>query len=139
VIAEIVPFTFPIEFMILMSAGACWWKSALLIAAAISWSIILGSATLIATLRISHLSAVLEPDVWAGTGLAAFCWFGGGTVSYHLVGLSSNIISPFFVDIGFAVGFGVGFGAGAVFSFGFGFGFSFGLGMDLSYLPGCSC
>ena len=45
VIAVIVPLAFLLAFMILMWAGAWWWNSALLIADAISWSILLGSGT----------------------------------------------------------------------------------------------
>ena len=64
----IVALAFLLAFMILMWAGACWWKSALLIADEISWSISLGSGMLSSHLRIRRLSAILEPVVRAGAG-----------------------------------------------------------------------
>jgi len=141
VIAVMVPFAFLLAFMIQMWAAASWWNSALLIADAISWSILLGSGTLSSLLRIRHLSAMLEPVVRAGAGLASFFWFRGGTVSHRLVGVGAgaDVVAPFGVDVALGVGVvvGAGFGAGAGARFGFGFGF--GVGAELSCCPGCSC
>jgi len=79
--------------MILMWAGTFWWKSALLIADAISWSILLGSGTLSSLLKIKPLSAILDPDVGAGAGPArAFLlWVWGGTVSHLLAAVGSDL------------------------------------------------
>jgi len=68
--AVVAPFALVPEFMILMWAGACWSKSALLIADAISGSMLLGSGTLSSVLRIKHQSAMLEPVGGAVAGLA---------------------------------------------------------------------
>jgi len=68
VIAVIAPVAFLLAFMILMWGGAFWWKSALLIADAISWSILLESGTLLSLLNIRRLSTMLDPAVGAGHG-----------------------------------------------------------------------
>ena len=68
VMAVISPLASLLAFMISKWAGAFWWKSALLIAYAISWSIILESSTLSSLLNIRHLSAILNPAVGAGPG-----------------------------------------------------------------------
>jgi hypothetical protein len=59
---------FLLAFMILMWAGAFWWKSALLIADAISWSIFVESGTLSSLLNIRRLCAMLDPAIGAGPG-----------------------------------------------------------------------
>jgi len=138
-IAVIVPFALLLAFMILMWAGACGWKSALLIADAISWSIILGSGTLWSVLRIRHLSAMLEPGVAAWAGLTSFPRFHGGTVSHSLVGVGTDVVTPFGVDVTLCISTGVGLGVCAGFGFRGRFGFGFGIGIDLGCLPGCSC
>jgi len=125
VIVVIALLAFLLAFMIRMWAGACRWKSALLIADAISWSILLGSGTFLSLLRIIRLSARLEPVVGAAAGLAGFFWFRGGTVSHSLAGVGTGVVTAIGVDVVLGVGIGAGFG------FGFGFG--------LSCLPGCDC
>jgi len=61
---------FPLAFMIELGAGAFWWKSTLLIADAISRSILLESGTLLSVPHIRHLSAMVDPAIRAppGTG-----------------------------------------------------------------------
>jgi hypothetical protein len=54
--------------MIEMWDGACWWKSALLIADDISLSILLESGTLLSLLDIRRLSAMLDNAVAAVPG-----------------------------------------------------------------------
>jgi len=71
VIAVFAPLALLLAFMILMWAGAFWWKCALLIADAISWSIELQSGTLLSLLSIRHLSAMLDPAVGVGPGPAS--------------------------------------------------------------------
>jgi len=68
VMAVIVPLAFLLAFMILMWAGAFWWKSAQLVADAISWSILLESGTLSSLFNIRRLSAMLDPAVGARPG-----------------------------------------------------------------------
>jgi len=144
VIAVIAPFAFLLAFMILRWAGPCWWKSALLIANAICWSILLGNGTLSSLLKIRRLSAMLEPVVGAGAGWASYIWFCGGTVSHRLVGVSTDVVAPFRVDVALGIGasigagVGAGAGAGAGFGFGIGFVFNFGIAIDLSCRPGGS-
>jgi hypothetical protein len=68
VIPVITPLAFLLTFMILMWASAFWWKSALLIADAISWSILLQGSTLSSLLSLRRLSAMLDPAIGAGPG-----------------------------------------------------------------------
>ena len=129
-------FPFLLAFMSLMCTGAWWWKRALFIADAISWSIMVGSGTLLSPLSMRLHSAMLNLAVGAGAGLASIFSFCGGTVSLHLVscGVGTDEIVPpsDYVALGTGVGVGVGIGLGACarlalgFRFGFGFGFGFG-------------
>jgi len=114
------PFAFLLTFIILMWAGACWWNNALLIADAISWSMLLGSGTLSSLLGIMRLSAMLEPVVGAGAGLVSFFWFRGGTISHCLVGVGADVVAPFGVDVALGVGVGVVFGTGLGLGLGLG-------------------
>jgi len=123
VIAVIVPFAFLLAFMIRTCAGTCCWNSALLTADAISSSIFLGRGMFSSLLKISRLSAMLEPDFGAGPGsgplsslfnikrLAAvldppgpmgalWLWVRGGTVSHRLAGVGANF------GLGSCYGFG---------------------------------
>jgi len=68
VIALIAPLALLLAFMILMWVGAFWLKSALLIADAIYWSILLESGTLSSLLNIRHISTMLDPTAWARPG-----------------------------------------------------------------------
>jgi len=87
VIAVIVPLAFLVAFMILMWAGACSWKSTLLIADAISWSILLGAGMLSSLLKIRHLSAMLDlvVRVWPGPVGTVWVCIHGRTISHLLV------------------------------------------------------
>jgi len=73
VTAGIVPLAVLFAFIIRMRAGALCWRSALLIADAISWSILLGGGTLLSLLDIRHLSAMLDSAVGEGYGPGAIC------------------------------------------------------------------
>ena len=66
VIAVISPRAVHLAFMILMWAGAFWWKSTLLIAHPISWSIFLESGTLSSLLNVRRFSTMFDPAVGAG-------------------------------------------------------------------------
>ena len=68
VIAMIAPLAFLLALMILIWAGACWWKCALLIADAISWSTLLRSGTLLSPQKIRRLSAMVDPVIGVGPG-----------------------------------------------------------------------
>ena len=68
VTAVIVPLAYLFVFIIRTWAGAFCWKSARLIADAISWSIFSGGGTLSSLLNISRLSAVFNPAGGAGPG-----------------------------------------------------------------------
>jgi hypothetical protein len=70
VITIIVPFIFPFMFIIWMWAGAVRGESTLLIADAISCSILFGRGPPSSVLKIRHLSAMADPDVGTGPGLA---------------------------------------------------------------------
>jgi len=70
VIPVIAPFAFLFMFMIRMWACAFWLKSDLLIADAISWSILLGRGTISSLLEIRCLSAKLDRAIGAGRGPA---------------------------------------------------------------------
>jgi len=107
----------------------------MLIADAISWFISLGSGTLFSLIRNRCLSAKLEHVVWAGAGLASFFWLRGGTDSHRLVGVGvgTDDVTAFSIDVVLAVDGVVGVSAG----FGFGLGFSVGFG--LRCLPACGC
>jgi len=76
---------------------------------------------------------MLEPVLVAGAGLANFFSFRDGTVSHRLVGVGTDVVTPFGVDVALGVGVGVGLGVGA--GAGFGFGFGFGSSVDLGCLP----
>jgi hypothetical protein len=56
--------------MLQMWARACRWKNAVLIADAISWSIVLGGGTLLCLLTLRRHSAMLDPIVGGDPGLA---------------------------------------------------------------------
>ena len=116
VIPVIVPLAFLLGFMILLWAGACWLKSALLIADTICWSIILGSGTFWSLLRIRSLSAKLYPVVGAGAGLARFCCFRCGTVSHRLVGVGTGVVTAVSIDVVLRVGVRVVQGSAFVFA-----------------------
>jgi len=113
VIAVIVPFAFLLTLMILTCAGSGCWNRALLTADAISSSIFLGRGLLSSLLKISRLSAMLDPEVGARPGsgtLSSLCnirrlavvldppgptgalwlWVRGGTVSHSLVGVGAD-------------------------------------------------
>jgi len=115
VIAEIAPLAFLLALMILMWAGAFLWKSALLIADAISWSILLESSTLSSLLNMRRVSAILDPAVGAvpGPGLTGALWLlsRGGTVSHRLAGVGADF------------GLGADHGLGCSLSCRLGFGF----------------
>jgi len=89
----IAPLAFFLAFMILMSARACWWKSALLIANAISGSILLGGGTLSSLHKMRRLSAMLDLVVGAGPGLQGTFWLRirGWTVSHLLAGTGGGL------------------------------------------------
>jgi len=88
-IAVIAPLAFLLAFMILMWAGACWWKSTLLISDTISWSIWLAGSTLSSLLEIRCLTAMLNRVVGLGPGSeGAFgLCVGVWTVSHPLSGI----------------------------------------------------
>ena len=135
-IAVTAPLALLLAFMILMSARVCWWNRALFIADAISWSILLGSCKLSSLSRIRRLSAILQPVVRAGAGLAGFFWFRCGTVCHHLVNVGANVVDPFGLDVVLSIGVSADFGAGDGARFGIGFGF--GLGTNLGWPPSSS-
>jgi len=115
VIAVIAPLAFHLAFMIVMWAGACWWKRALLIADGISWSILLGSGTLSSLFTIRHLSDMLYPVVRAGLGpVGAFGLCVCGWPVSHLL-----------AEIGVGLGWGLGScrGSGCSVSSSLGLGF----------------
>lgn len=94
VIAVIVLQAFLYAIMIQACTGACYWNNALLPADAISSSIVLGRGLPLDVLKISRLSAMLEPDLKAmpwpivSAGVIVFEGFFrflGGTVT-HLLG-----------------------------------------------------
>jgi len=89
VIAVIAPFGFLLAFIIRMWAAVFWWRSPLLIADAISWSILLGRGIPSSLLEIRRLSAMLDPDSGAGPGFvgALWLWVRGWTVSHLLAGV----------------------------------------------------
>jgi len=128
-IAVIAPFALHLAFIVLLWAEACWSNSVVLITDAISWSIVLGSGTLLSLLMIKRLSAMLEPVIGAGAGLAGFIWFRGGIISHHLFSVGAADIAPFHADVVLGVGVGAGLTAGAGFGLGVGFGFGFGFGI----------
>jgi hypothetical protein len=86
--------------------------------------------------RIRHLSAILEPVVGAGAGLASLVWYHGVTVSHHLVGRHAKVAVPFDVDV--ALSFHVIGSLWARRGFSFGSSVGFGIGLHLSYHAGCS-
>jgi len=131
VIAVITPFPFLRAFMILMWAGACWWKSALMIADAITWSILMGGGTLSYLLEIRCLSAMLNRVVRAGPGPTEDFWLcvRGWTVSHVLSG----------IGVGLRVGLGLCRGSGCSMScsLGLGLGFGYCCGWRFSGSPSC--
>ena len=130
VIALIPPLACHLAFMTLLWAGAFWWKRTLLIADAISWTIILESGTLSSALSIRLLSAILDPTVGAGPGPrpglgpTGALWLSarGGTVSHRLAG----------------VGVGAYFGLGTGWGFWCSWSCSLGLGFGCCCCCGCS-
>jgi len=91
-------------------------KSALLIADAVCWFIWLGRCTPMSLLKIGLLSAILDPDVGAGPGLAVTLWLlvRGWTVSHLLAGVGvclgwgSCCCSDCCLSCSQCLGFGVG-------------------------------
>ena len=65
-IAVVVPSAFLFAHNVQMWAGACWWKSAVLTASAMSWSILFGSGTPSSCLKIRLLFAKRHPDFQEG-------------------------------------------------------------------------
>ena len=116
-IAVIMPLSFLLAFMIQMWAGACTLKSPLLIADASSWSISLGNYRFLCLLSITGRSAKLELLVGAGAGMSCFFRFCGGIVSHHLVGIGTDVITGFGVNVVLGVRVGVSAGFGLCFGF----------------------
>ena len=104
------PLAFRLVFMILMWAGAFWWKCTPSIADVISGSILLESGTLSSFLNIRSHSAMLDPACGAGLRGAVWLLTRGGTVSHLLEG----------VGAGFGFGTGSGLGCSLRCSSGFG-------------------
>jgi len=121
VIAMIALFTFLYVFIIWMWAGAFRWESALLIADAISWSIMFGRGTSLSLLTIRRPSAMLDPDSGSGPGPAdALClWFRGCTQSHLLAGvdLGSGLGSCCWLDCCLSRSLGLGLGCCCIWCF----------------------
>jgi len=119
-IAVIAHLTMLLAFMVLLWAMACWWKSPLLIADAISWSISLRSGTLLSLLTIRCLSAMLYLVLKVGPGRAALYWLWiwilvqGLTVVHHVAGEGVGI------DLGSCFSSGCCWSCSFSFSLGFG-------------------
>lgn len=92
VCATIVPLAFAFLLMIRMWAGAICWNSAVLIANAISWSMLLPRGTLFSVLSIRRLSAMLDLAIGAGPGPkgALQFWARGGSVSHLVAGVATD-------------------------------------------------
>jgi len=118
VIAMIVPLAILLAFMIQMWAGACRWKSALLIADAISWSILLWGGTLVSLLKIRRLSAMFDPVIGVGPGPPGNFWLciRGCAISHCLAGTGVSI------GLGFGLCRSSGCRVNCSFSLGLGFG-----------------
>jgi len=131
VIAMIAPFAFFFEFIIPIRAGICYWKSALCVANAMSWSIMLGRLTVWSLFPIWRLSAMQEPVVGTGAaaGKAGFLSCHGCTVSHSLVDAGTDVVTTLGVDV--VLGIGVNIVIGSWFRICSGF--------ALSSLPYCGC
>jgi len=92
VIAVIVTLEVLFGFMIRMWAGAFWWNSPLLIADAISWSILVGGGTPSNVRDIRRISDMLDLAVRAGPGRLGTLRLRphGGTVSHCLPGVGAD-------------------------------------------------
>jgi len=80
---------------------------------------------------IGH-SAILDPIVRAGAGLACFFWFCGGTVSHCLVHVGAEEIAPFGANVLLSLTVRAGLRSGAGFRCGVLIVFGFGSGIDVA-------
>jgi len=127
VIAVIAPLAFLFAFMILMWARACWLKSALLIADAISCSILLGAGTLQSLHENRSLCTMLDQVVGAGPVGAFWRCFQGWPVSQLLARMG----------VGLGLGLGLCHGSGCSVSCSLGLGFGCCCSWRFSGSPSC--
>jgi len=123
----IAPFTFFLAFMIWMWVGALWWKSALLIDDARSWSILFGRGTLSSLHTIRRHSAWLDPAFRVGPRMVGAVW----------IWVHRWIVSHLLAGVGVDLGLGLCCGSGCWLSGSFGLGFGRCCRWPFSGSPSC--